>query len=430
MTVRRILALTAAVAAASTASAAPYAPFDVRAAGMGGTGVASAKAASAALFNPAMLSAQDEGDSFQFVLGVGAQVADEDEMQDQFDEFDTTLTAFDNAIAAIDTSAIALGNTGDPANVQLLNAGTATATLSAQLKELDGDNVNVLPGAGLGIGVPGQKIGVGVFVSGNGQLAVSPQIDGTDISRLDRYAGLLADGVITNAEVTANTDLFVNNGSTVDFTGTQFGSQSTARAVGVAIAEAGVAFSHRYDLAGGSQLSVGLTPKAVEILTYDYVAAADNFDAADIDVSERTDNAFDLDAGVVYKTSAESAWQFGAVAKNLVGGDYKTALGKNIEIATQLRVGAARTTKRTTLAVDLDLTENSGTSADDVTQFLGLGAEYDLKYLQLRAGYRANLASSDVADVASIGLGVGPLDISAAASDGTIGAYVQLGFGW
>lgn len=430
MTVRRILALTAAVAAASTASAAPYAPFDVRAAGMGGTGVASAKAASAALFNPAMLSAQDEGDSFQFVLGVGAQVADEDEMQDQFDEFDTTLTAFDNAIAAIDTSAIALGNDGDPANVQLLNAGTATATLSAQLKELDGDNVNVLPGAGLGIGVPGQKIGVGVFVSGNGQLAVSPQIDGTDISRLDRYAGLLADGVITNAEVTANTDLFVNNGSTVDFTGTQFGSQSTARAIGVAIAEAGVAFSHRYDLAGGSQLSVGLTPKAVEILTYDYVAAADNFDAADIDVSERTDNAFDLDAGVVYKTSAESAWQFGAVAKNLVGGDYKTALGKNIEIATQLRVGAARTTKRTTLAVDLDLTENSGTSADDVTQFLGLGAEYDLKYLQLRAGYRANLASSDVADVASIGLGVGPLDISAAASDGTIGAYVQLGFGW
>lgn len=430
MTVRRILALAAAAAAASTASAAPYAPFDVRAAGMGGTGVASAKAASAALFNPAMLSAQDEGDSFQFVLGVGAQVADEDEMQDQFDEFDTTLTAFDNAIAAIDTSAIALGNDGDPANVQLLNAGTSTATLSAQLKELNGDNVNVLPGAGLGIGVPGQKIGVGVFVSGNGQLAVSPQIDSTDISRLDRYAGLLADGVITSAEVTANTDLFVNNGSTVDFTGTQFGSQSTARATGVAIAEAGVAFSHRYDLASGGQLSVGLTPKAVEILTYDYVAAADNFDAADIDVSERTDNAFDLDAGVAYKSSAESAWQFGAVAKNLVGGDYKTALGKNIEIATQLRVGAARTTKRTTLAVDLDLTENSGTSADDVTQFLGLGAEYDLKYLQLRAGYRANLASSDVADVASIGLGVGPLDISAAASGGTIGAYLQLGFGW
>lgn len=430
MTVRRILALAAAIAAAGTATAAPYAPFDVRAAGMGGTGVASAKAASAALFNPAMLSAQDEGDSFQFVLGVGAQVADEDEMQDQFDEFDTTLTAFDNAIAAIDTSAIALGNDGDPANVQLLNAGTATATLSAQLKELNGDNVNVLPGAGLGIGVPGQKIGVGVFVSGNGQLAVSPQIDGTDISRLDRYAGLLADGVITSAEVTANTDLFVNNGSTVDFTGTQFSSQSTARATGVAIAETGVAFSHRYDLASGGQLSVGLTPKAVEILTYDYVAAADNFDAADIDVSERTDNAFDLDAGVAYKTSAESAWQFGAVAKNLVGGDYKTALGKNIEIATQLRVGAARTTRRTTLAVDLDLTENSGTSADDVTQFLGLGAEYDLKYLQLRAGYRANLASSDVADVASIGLGVGPIDISAAASDGTIGAYVQLGFGW
>jgi O-antigen ligase len=54
---------------AGTSVAAPYAPFDVRSAGMGGTGVASAKAASAALFNPAMLSAPGRRRSFSVRAG-------------------------------------------------------------------------------------------------------------------------------------------------------------------------------------------------------------------------------------------------------------------------------------------------------------------------------------------------------------------------
>jgi len=432
MTVRRMLALAAAVAATGTATAAPYAPFDVRAAGMGGTGVASAKAASAALFNPAMLSAQREGDAFQIVLGVGATLADEDEMQDQFDELETTMDALNASIDLIDTSAIAIGSS----NAELANAANITAQLSSQLNALDNDQANVLPGAGFGFGVPGPKLGVGVFIGGNAQLAVSTQIAGNDTNRLDRYVALLGDGVLTNGEVTTNPDLFVDTtaGSNevefvTDING-EFDSQSTARALGVAIAEAGIAFSHRFELANGGQLSAGVTPKAVEILTYDYVADADNFEADDLELTERTDSAFDMDIGVVYKTAADSDWQYALVAKNLVGGDYRTAAGANIEIATQVRAGVARTTKRTTLAFDLDLTENSGTTRDDVTQFLGFGAEYDLKYLQLRAGYRANLASSDIADVATVGLGLGPIDISAQAADGTVGAFLQLGFGW
>ncbi|MFP5440998.1 MAG: conjugal transfer protein TraF [Gammaproteobacteria bacterium] len=432
MTVRRMLALAAAVAATGTATAAPYAPFDVRAAGMGGTGVASAKAASAALFNPAMLSAQREGDAFQIVLGVGATLADEDEMQDQFDELETTMDALNASIDLIDTSAIAI----DSVNAELANAANITAQLSSQLNALNNDQANVLPGAGFGFGVPGPKLGVGVFIGGNAQLAVSTQIAGNDTNRLDRYVALLGDGQVDAGEVTANPDLFVNTigGSdevefATDING-EFDAQSTARALGVAIAEAGIAFSHRFELASGGRLSAGVTPKAVEILTYDYVADADNFEADDLELTERTDSAFDMDIGVVYKTAADSDWQYALVAKNLVGGDYRTAAGANIEIATQVRAGVARTTKRTTLALDLDLTENSGTTRDDVTQFLGFGAEYDLKYLQLRAGYRANLASSDIADVATVGLGLGPIDISAQAADGTVGAFLQLGFGW
>ncbi|MFZ5723627.1 MAG: conjugal transfer protein TraF [Pseudomonadota bacterium] len=429
----RPLCLLAAAAAAGSAAAAPYAPFDVRAAGMGGTGVASSKAAGAALFNPAMLSMQHADDDFQFVLGIGGTVADEDEIQDQFDELDVSMEALNNAIDGIDTAVVQLNAAF---NQSLYDTGVTTAVLSNQLKSLDDDTANVLPGAGLGFGVPGPKLGVGVFIGGNGQLSITTSIDNSDTSRLDRYAAILSDGVVSSAEVTANSDLFVDttgSSNEVDFVTNvdgAFDARSSARAIGVAVAEAGIALSHRFDLAGGGILSAGITPKAVEILTYDYTANTDDFEDSDIELTERTDSAFDVDLGAVYKTGAESPWQFGFVAKNLVGGEYETAGGRTIDLGMQLRAGAAHVTERTTLAFDLDLTENDGTTSSDATQFLAFGAEYDLTYLQLRAGYRANLAGSDVADVASIGFGLGPVDISAAASDGTLGAYLQLGFGW
>lgn len=417
----------------TAAQAVPFAPFDVRAAGMGGTGVASATSASAALFNPAMLSAQREDDDFQLVLGVGATVADEDNMQDQFDELETTMDEFNNAIDQIDGASIALDG---PVNSSLANAANVTAKLSMQLGALNNDQANVLPGAGFGFGIPGPKLGVGVFIGGNAQLAATTQIASSDTDRLNRYAALLDDGILTTAEVQANTDLFVDTSggsNDVEFVTNidgEFDSQSTARAIGVAVAEAGISFSHRFDLSDGSQLSIGVTPKAVEILTYDYTADPDNFESADIELTERTDSAFDLDVGAVYKHDAASLWQYALAAKNLVGGSYKTAGGANIELAAQWRAGISRMTKRTTLAFDLDLTENSGATTNDTTQFAAFGAEYGLKYVQLRAGYRANLASSDIADIATVGIGLGPMDISAQASDGTIGAFLQLGFGW
>lgn len=418
----------------STASAAPFAPFDPRAAGMGGTGVASAKTASAALFNPAMLSAQVEGDRFQVALGLGAQVADEDNMVDQIDSLQITLDELDRLTATIDTSNI-LVNTF---NADLARIGEQTTSLSGQFTQINGDSANVIPAAGLAIGIASKKMGVGVFASLNGQLSISTTIDRYDTDRLNLLGAILGDGIVDSAELN-NSSVVDTNGvpqplfntasqAVIDFN--DFNSASSATAVGVAIAEVGVALSRQYTLTNGGLLSAGVTPKSVDVTTYEYTANTESFDSADIQDFKAADSGFDLDIGAVYKTSADAPWQFGAVAKNLIGGSYQTITGRKIDVDMQLRAGVARMTKRTTLAVDLDLTENTGTTGTDATQFLAFGAEYDLKFLQLRAGYRANLAGGDVADVMTAGLGLGPVDLTAVVSDNTLGAYLNLGFGW
>lgn len=398
MTFRRLpLALAMTALCAGTAHAAPFSPFDVRAAGMGGTGVASAKAASAALFNPAMLSAQKEGDAFQFVLGVGANAADQAEMFDTVDELQTQIDAFDQAVA----------NTDD------LGAYNAAVDIRKSLADIDGNYLIADLGTGLGVGVPGRKLGVGVFVSVKAQALVSPTIAASDYTFID--------GVIADYE----------DNSTIDTPPGTFPGNSQVTGVAIAVAEYGVALSHRLAVGEGS-LDIGVTPKAVEISTFDYTDTIDNFDDADIDSDtyEKTDSGFDLDAGVVYKPNAESNWQYALVVKNLIGGDYKTVTNRSIELNTQLRAGVAHVKNRTTLAIDLDLTENDGVAPGTETQFLALGAEYDLKYLQGRIGYRANLANSDVDDVASIGLGLGPVDLSVMGNADEVGAYLQIGFGW
>ncbi|MFP5382666.1 MAG: conjugal transfer protein TraF [Gammaproteobacteria bacterium] len=428
----RLLALAiAGTTFAGTAVAAPFAPFDVRAAGMGGTGVASAKSASAALFNPAMLSTQVEGDKFQFLLGVGGQFTDSGDLLDGVDDLQTTLDDFDLLIDRIDNENIAYGTYSST----LAETGSLTATLSNQFSAINGAKATVLPGAALGVGVPGKNLGVGVFVGANGLVSISPTIDAADTNRLNRYAGIMADGVVDATDYTNNPDLFkdpITTGGQVELE--DFNSQSTVTAVGVLVGEVGIALSRELVLENGGLLSLGVTPKMLDITTYEYTANTEGFDDADIENFETTDSGFDIDVGAVYKMSADAQWQYGVVVKNLIGGSYSTkpniGTPRKIDLDPQLRAGVARMTNRTTLAADLDITKNTGTTGGDSTQFLALGAEYDLKYLQLRAGYRANLASSSVGDVMTAGIGLGPVDLTAVVGDDTVGAFLQLGFGW
>ena len=76
-----------------------------------------------------------------------------------------------------------------------------------------------------------------------------------------------------------------------------------------------------------------------------------------------------------------------------------------------IRAGISHKTNWTKVAFDLDLTENDPVAFEDATQYASLGAELNvLRFVQLRAGYRANLAGSGQ-DVMTAGIGLSPFAI-------------------
>ena len=98
-------------------------------------------------------------------------------------------------------------------------------------------------------------------------------------------------------------------------------------------------------------------------------------------------------------------------------------------------MGISHQTSWTKVAVDLDLTENDPVAFEDPTQYAAIGAEFNLfRTLQLRAGYRANLAGTDQ-DIVTAGIGLSPLAIHldigvmANASDPEKEAGIALEFG-
>ena len=84
-----------------------------------------------------------------------------------------------------------------------------------------------------------------------------------------------------------------------------------------------------------------------------------------------------------------------------------------------------------TLAADLDLTKNQAVFLGEDTQFLAIGAEWNVfNALRLRGGIRNNLANSDD-QLLSVGLGFNIIalhvDLATQVSDNNVGGALQLG---
>jgi len=200
------------------------------------------------------------------------------------------------------------------------------------------------------------------------------------------------------------------------------------------LSEVGVSLSHLFDI-GGLEVAVGATPKFTSATTYDYNFTGSDLDNADINLQDgkRTDSTFNVDLGAA--TGFGGNWSAGLVVRNLISHDFTTAQGNSIKIGPQARAGVSRHTDRTTLSLDVDLTENDQATFETKTQFVALGAEFDVyKTVQLRVGYRNNLSASGgfPADTLSAGVGFSPfgahVDLAVAGnSDETSGA-LRLGF--
>lgn len=407
-------ALVSALAASFPAQAAPFGIYDPRSLGMGGVGVTTATARNANFFNPAALAATKDDEDFALGLPiVAARVSDQDKLIDDIDELETkgdTLTTALNAFNANATQA----NAGP--------LGTALSDFNGVLSKVNNKVLDANVFAGALVAIPSKKIGVGLHVSGRADF-------GAKLNYQDAALFGTLSNQLTNCTGGDNAEC-ANAQSTINSNGGSDGELDLASQLqlrGMTVTEVGLAFARRFNELGG--VDIGLTPKIQKIKTLDTLINAQSAEI-DLDKDVKEESAFNFDVGVT-KTYGDSM-KAGLVIKNMIGNEFTTKLGNKIEMKPQARLGLSHHTNWTTVGLDVDLTKNKPIAPgfDKETQFVGIGAELDVWLLQLRLGYRHDLAGN-YDGMPSVGLGLNlfglHVDAAVAGNDKEAAASVQLG---
>lgn len=408
--------LSAAVAAPAIAAPPNY--HDVRSMGMGGTGVATARPSAAVYHNPALLSATQTEWQNDFAItfpSAYGRFADEEDVPDQMETIQDTIVRMNEAANNLNES----------------EAQKEAGRLADQLEAVDEDTIRADTGLGLNVAKPGNEMGLGFHVSGRLRATVQGTISQDDIQRLrDFEQNGLASRVNTN-------DL-----------------ESRGRVMATAILESGVTFSTRANVAGES-ISVGITPKYMQLRTFDYIENVDDFEDEEFDASEHetTKNGFNFDLGAAFQTGDEDQWTYAVSVRNVIpmdlkgrerptdltGGRLPGEQGQaEMELRPKVTAGIARTTDLYTLTAEMDLTRTRSFGPEAETQWLAVGGEVNLiDWVNLRGGIRQNLASDTGANGIqeetqyTAGLALSPwalrMELGALYSDQEVGAAFELG---
>ncbi|ERS85903.1 conjugal transfer protein TraF [Marinobacter sp. EVN1] len=397
--------------ATTSALASPQAFMSARSFAMGGTGVAVAHPSAAPSANPAMMAAEQHGwaDDFGLMLpSVNARAADEEEVIDQVDDIQDQIEQFED---------LKFSNQAD--------AQAKARQLVDNLEAFDRDTMRANAGLGLGLAIPSNSLSFGFFANANLTATVRGELDENDLDLLNDIANGVRPPATTDLDAELN---------------------SRGRILASAVAEAGISIAHSFMLSNGHALQLGVSPKYVQLQTFQYTEEISDFEDDDFDSDEyETDKSgFNLDIGAAYAFGAENQWNAGVVVKNLIPMELDSAQNHpteekyTLELNPMVTVGIAHKSDYHVITAEVDLTKKEAFGYEDDTQWLALGAEFDAwRYAQLRAGVRHNLASNDDNDgieedtqfTAGLGLNIigVRVDIGALYSSADVGAALELG---
>jgi hypothetical protein len=434
----RISLAIALVSGSTTALASPSSFMSARSFAMGGTGVAVSHPVMAGTSNPAMLAADqhDWADDFGMVFpipSVNARFADEEDTIDQVDNIQDVIDTFDENVNAIE-------NNPNESNAEAL--GATAADLRDRLVDFNKDTVRINAGLGLGFAVPGKTFSVGVVTNANLTATVRGELDNDDRAFLDTLVNTANSGSPTaaaelRAEVEARE---LEDGGEIQF-------DSRGRILASAVAELGVSFAHALQLNNGQVVQLGVTPKYVELRTFQYTETVSGFEDDEFDGDDyQTDKSgFNLDIGAAYAFGENKEWNAGVVIKNLIPMELDSAQSRpaledkyTLELNPMVTAGISHKSDYHVVTAELDLTKKEAFGFEDDTQWLAVGAEFDAwRWAQLRAGVRHNLASNDdnagieetTQFTAGLGLNIFGLraDLGGMFSDADMGAALEIG---
>ncbi|HIF79114.1 MAG TPA: hypothetical protein EYQ05_00805, partial [Gammaproteobacteria bacterium] len=426
--------------------------LDPRSMAMGGTGVAVANPATAAFFNPAVLSIEEQRRySLEFPI-IGARFTDPDDLFGQLDAYQDQglahalqksideVNAFPsetNISIVIDDLGnlnAALADLGGRAIGAELLAGGSTGYSGQDSADQFRWQVYVIDGARLGGRIAYRD---GDYLSGF--LAAVDQVDFDN----------LANNTPAQLDALASYLTYEVNGVTGEVSEVTLlppaETQSSLEHITAIRKEVGVAISTRI-----GDLAVGVTPKFTRLELFDYSVSNETASESGFNSDDYISNYEDFNIDVGIAQQLDNGWTVGLAARNLIAHEYAghrlvladendpmsgvmTPTGNSLDLTPTVHLGAGRQEEWWTVAVDLDLIAQEGLLPQlPRDQFLSAGVEVDLAgWGQLRGGYRLNLDDSG-RNVASVGIGVSPfgihVDVALAGNQNEVGAAVQLGF--
>jgi len=404
----RILFAGILLTAAVRASALPFNAVDPRSLAMGGTGVASATGGNASFYNPGLLSAPFNDDHFGLELPiVKAEYYDPDNFRRAAQDFNDANYVSDlaNAIDAYN----AAPTPSAPDAQAVVNSATR---LISGLQSVSDRPMQLDVNAAFVVAKPDRKLGLSLYVN--------TWVLGGGVGHFTSQDNNLILGIISDAKAGKPQIQDPQNFLT-----------SSVEIRLAAISEIGVSVAKDISFFG-HDIAMGITPKFVRVQTYDYRFTGAQLDNASISLGEgkRIESNVNMDLGLA--KAFGNGWRAGFAVKNLFTQTYKTALGNELTVSPQARVGVVHHNGWSTVAADLDLTENDRAGFDAKTRYLGVGAEFDAWHdAQLRVGYRYNVADSKTS-IFTGGVGISPfgihLDLAIAGNPHEIAAALQTGY--
>ncbi len=457
----KLASITVLTMSSATALALPFNSFDPRSMAMGSAGVAVGDPSTAPFFNPALLTASDSKlkYSVEFPI-IGGRLFDPGDLQTKLPTLSDNISALNNSITATN-----LGANPTTAQVAQLPANmTAVANnidkVNNSLSSLNNQPLQGEFGAATVIGVPGKNYGFALYADAwmamggtleykdaatLSNLSTAVRASATALSsaaaaclRVQNGTGTLAD---VNTCLGTGSNLVDANGKVAS---TTLASKIHLR--GVIISEAGLSVSHGF-VVNDKTWSLGITPKVMQLQLFDALLDANSGNSTsgvtgnDYLAKYSTLN-FDVGAAKSYL----NGWRTGVTVKNVLpqsfdfkraptAGATPVAIGSTLDIKPLVRAGVSHENDWSTLAFDLDLTQNDPAGLENKSQYAALGGELSaLGWAQLRAGYRADLLNT-ARNVTSVGLGISPripyfkfhLDLAYAYNKSEQGASLRFG---
>jgi hypothetical protein len=425
--------------------------FDARSMAMGGTGVVTARAHNASLFNPALLTDADP-DSGQrryprMHAYAGARVIDRDDFLDAARHFRHKYGK-DSLNTLLDAS-VNLAPSRFESGAGLRQATAAIRRLQDDINRLSKKPLQASASYGLAFGYPRDDWALGGYYRSFLVMGSAVRIAGEDMAGIDRVTATLDAMADLIDELRALDEEIESEGLTLAQAVER--SDDAMQAVqalnvhlnfdrlrqdvlddnyrdknlqdymreplpeaflsridtrGAAVTEQALSAARRFDAGPGGSIHLGMNIKQVDFTTISFNQPVADFDldAHEFDEHRRKHRRLNVDLGFVY--DLPGPWVGGLVTRNLMPYSFATTDGETVRTRPIARLGIGHVTDRLRLCLDLDLTRNEPLGYDPDKRFLSFGVEKFLwRNTALRAGLRTNLVDGET--LPSVGLGIG-----------------------